>query len=316
MTKSVIISTGSYTPKKILTNEDLSKMVDTSDEWIFTRTGIKQRHIAAKDETTSQMAIHAAKDAIEKAKISKSDIDLIVVSTTTPDKTFPATAAKVQAGLGIKNAAVFDLQAVCSGFVYGITVVDSLIKSGLFNTALLIGADKMSSIVDWKDRNTCVLFGDAAGACILSNKGEGRGIIASDLAADGCLENILHTSGGTSTTQNSGFVHMEGREVFKHAVQKMCSSIKKVLKKEDLKISDIDWLVPHQANVRIIDLIAEKLSIPKEKSVLDLENHANTSAATIPVALNSYSDRFKKGDKIVLTAAGGGFTWGSVLLEW
>ncbi len=316
MLNSIILSTGSYVPKKILTNEDLSKIIDTSDEWIFTRTGIKKRHIAEKNETTSQMAINAAKDAISKSNISASDIDLIVVATTTPDQTFPSTAAKVQAGLGIKNSAAFDLQAVCSGFVYGITVVNSLIKSGAFNTALVIGADKMSSIVDWKDRNTCVLFGDAAGACILSNKGKGRGVITSDLKADGSLEKILYTSGGPSTTQTSGFVRMEGKEVFKHAVQKMCSSVKTVLKKEGLQISDIDWLVPHQANVRIIDLMAEKLPFPKEKAILDLENHANTSAATIPLALNSHSNKFKKGDKIVLTAAGGGFTWGSILLEW
>jgi len=316
MYKSIILSTGSYLPKKIVTNHDLEKTVETSDEWIFTRTGIKQRHIAEDNEFTSSMAACAAKKSIENAKISSEDIDLIIVATTTPDKTFPSTAAKVQALIGASKAAAFDIQAVCSGFLYGLTVADSMIKAGMFKTILLIGADKMSSIVDWTDRATCVLFGDGAGAAIISRAKDDSGIIASEIKADGRLEDILVTTGGTCTTKTSGFVTMNGQEVFKHAVQKMISSMLSVLEQANLTITDIDWIVPHQANIRIIELIAKKIDFPLQQIISTIDKQANTSAATIPLALDTFSHKFKKGDKILLTAAGGGFTWGAILLVW
>lgn len=318
MTKSVITSTGSYLPKKIITNTELSKTVDTSDEWISTRTGIKQRHISEEKETTSYMAAEAAKKAISNSGLSKNDIDLIIVATTTPDSTFPSTACKVQDAIGAGNAAAFDIQAVCSGFLYGLSVADSMIKSGAFKNILLIGADKMSSVVDWKDRSTCVLFGDGAGAFIISSSDKGEsGIISSKIQSDGSLGKILHTSGGTATTQTAGFVQMEGREVFKHAVQKMTSSMEELLKSHNMTHSDIDWIVPHQANIRIIELIAKKMDLPQDKIITTIDKHSNTSAASIPLAIDTAGiSKFKKGDKILLTAAGGGFTWGSILLVW
>ena len=318
MIASRLISSGSYLPQKILTNNELATMVDTSDEWILTRTGITQRHIAADDEFTSHMATKAAKSALDKAGLNKNDIDLIIVATTTPDKTFPSTAAITQANLGIKNAAAFDIQAVCSGFIYALTIADSMIKAGNSKNALVIGAEKMSSILDWKDRTTCVLFGDGAGAVVLSatTTTEQAGIIAHEIFTDGSLNNILHTSGGVATTKNSGYVTMQGREVFRQAVEKISSSMVNLIKKSNLKLSDIDWFVPHQANFRIIDAIAKKLGTDTDKFIITLGKHANTSAASIPLALDVSCRKFKKGDNILLSAAGGGFTWGSLLLKW
>lgn len=330
MNKSHIVASGSYLPQKILTNEDLSKIVDTSDEWITSRTGIKQRHIAAENETTSQMASAAAKNAINKSGINKSDIDLIIVATTTPDKTFPSTATIVQAELGILHAAAFDVQAVCSGFLYSMSIANSMIESGNFKKALVIGADKMSSILNWEDRNTCVLFGDGAGAVILSaavndvddnsdrdNKARlDSGIIDSEIASDGTLGEILYSSGGVSTTNNSGHLVMQGKEVFRHAVEKMSSAVANLMQKNNLSIDDIDWLIPHQANIRIINYMATKMSMPEEKIISTVSNHANTSAASIPLALDYACAKFKKGDTIMLSAAGAGFTWGALLLKW
>ena len=303
MVKSVIVSTGSYLPKKIITNDDLSKTIDTSDEWISTRSGIKQRHISNEIETTAYMASEASKKALENSKgITAQDLDLIIVTTTTPDSTFPSTACKVQNIIGAKNAAAFDLQAVCSGFLYGLSVTESMIKGGSFKNVLLIGADKMSSIIDWKDRSTCVLFGDGAGAVILSSTDPSNvsGVISSKIESDGSLGNILYTSGGTATTKTAGFVKMEGKEVFKHAVQKMTSSMEELLESHNLTHADIDWIVPHQANIRIIELIAKKMELPQDKIIATIDKHANTSAASIPLAIDTEgTSKFKKGDKII-----------------
>lgn len=319
MLKSKIISTGSYLPKKILTNLDLTKTVDTSDEWIVERTGIKQRHIAADNELTSDIAFKAALKAIENSKIKAEDIEMIILATTTPDLTFPATATTIQAKLNAKKAFAFDVQAVCSGFVYALNVADNFIKAGQVKNALVIGADILSRIVNWNDRNTCVLFGDGAGAVLLeATKDEKSGIIASNLHSDGSLNNILKTSGGVASNQKSGAIEMLGKEVFKHAVGKMTKSVLEALEKANLKVSDVDLLVPHQANLRILTAVAEKLGIEKEKVVLTVENHANTSAASIPLALDFANSKkqIKKGDVVVLEALGGGLTWGSIVLKW
>lgn len=319
MLSSVIIGTGEYLPKKILTNKDLEKIVDTNDEWIATRTGITQRHIAADDEFTSHMSANAAKQAIENAGIAASEIDLIIVATTTPDNTFPATAVNVQALIGAGQGIAFDVQAVCAGFVYAISIADNFIKSGQVKTALVIGADKMSSIVDWSDRNTCVLFGDGAGAVILrASEDNGHGILSTHLYADGNYQSILNTTGGTSSTGTVGKVKMAGQEVFKHAVEKMGDSIKTALKTNNLEISDINHLVPHQANSRILDMVAKKLGIKEANVVSTVSMHANTSAASIPLALNNANSkgRFNKGDVVVFTAIGGGLAWGSCILKW
>jgi len=316
--RSKIISTGSYLPQKIVTNSELAKSVETSDEWITERTGIKQRHIAAEGELTSDIAANAALRALEKSGLKVEEIDMIILATTTPDLTFPATATKVQAILNAKNAFAFDMQAVCSGFVFALATADNFIKSGQVKNALVIGADILSRIVDWKDRNTCVLFGDGAGAVILqATNEENCGIIAASLSSDGSLTDLLKTSGGTST-QKSGFIEMSGKEVFKHAVEKMSKSVLTSLKKAGLTIKDIDLLVPHQANLRILNAVAERLELPKEKCIITVENHANTSAASIPLALdfaNSHN-KIKKGDIVVLEALGGGLTWGSIVLRW
>jgi 3-oxoacyl-[acyl-carrier-protein] synthase-3 len=319
MVNSVVIGAGSYLPEKILTNDDLAKIVDTNDEWISSRTGINQRHIAADDETTSDMAIKAAKNAIKKSGIQSDDIDLIIVATTTPDNTFPSTAVKVQAGLGIKNGAAFDVQAVCTGFVYAMTVADSFIKTGKAKNALVIGADKMSCILDWEDRNTCVLFGDGAGAVVLSaSDDEHRGIIYSKLYSDGAYSDILNTTGGASSTGTVGKVHMQGQEVFKHAVSKMTASIKESLSATNLEVGDISSFIPHQANARILDMVAKKLRLSGDKVVSVVAKHANTSAASIPLAIADADskERFSKGDLLVLTAIGGGLTWGTCLVRW
>lgn len=319
MIKSKITSTGSYLPEKFLTNFDLAKIVETSDEWVVERTGIKQRHIVAADEMTSDMAVKAALQALKAHHIKAEEIEMIVVATTTPDLTFPATATTVQAKLGAKKAFAFDIQAVCSGFVYAINIADNFIKSGQVKNALVIGADALSRIVDWSDRNTCVLFGDGAGAVLLEATHEAdSGIIACDLHSDGSLNGLLKTSGGTSSSQKAGFIEMQGKEVFKHAVDKMAKSVLSCLKKADLKAEDIDLLVPHQANLRILNAVADKLKLPLEKVILTVENHGNTSAASIPLALDfaNKNNRLKKGDIVVLEALGGGLTWGSVVLRW
>ncbi len=319
MFSSKIISTGSYLPEKILTNFDLEKIVETTNEWILERTGIEKRHIAATDELTSDIATKAALRALEKSTISVEEIDLIILATTTPDLTFPATATTIQAKLGAKNAFAFDIQAVCSGFVFAIATADNFIKSGQVKNALVIGADILSRIVDWKDRNTCVLFGDGAGAVLLqATQEENRGIIATDLHSDGALNDILKTSGGTASTQKSGFIEMAGKEVFKHAVEKMSKSVLSVLHKAGLGVENIDLLVPHQANLRILNAVATRLKIPAEKVILTVQSHANTSAASIPLALDhaNESGKIKKDDIVVLEALGGGLTWGSVVVRW
>jgi 3-oxoacyl-[acyl-carrier-protein] synthase-3 len=316
---SKISATGSYLPKKILLNAELAKTVDTSDEWIMDRTGIKQRHVVSEGELTSDIAAHAALKTLEKAEKKAEEIDLIIVATTTPDLTFPATATTVQAKIGAINAFAFDIQAVCSGFVYALATADNFIKSGQVKNALVIGAETLSRIVNWKDRNTCVLFGDGAGAVLLeATSEENCGIIASDLHSDGTLNSLLKTTGGPSLNQQTGFIEMAGKEVFKHAVEKMSKSVLSVLKKAGLTSKDIDLLVPHQANARILNAVATRLEIPEEKVVLTVQDHANTSAASIPLALDyaNSQGRIKKGDVIVLEALGGGLTWGSVVLRW
>lgn len=316
---SIITATGSYLPKKIVTNQELSKTVDTSDEWIVDRTGIKQRHIVADDELTSDISVKAVKNLIEKYKIDPEKIELIILATTTPDLTFPATATAVQAKIGAKNAFAFDIQAVCSGFVYATSIANNFIKSGQVKNALVIGADSLSKIVDWTDRNTCVLFGDGAGAVFLeATTSENIGIIATDLNSDGTLNDILKTNGGISLNQKTGFIEMNGREVFKHAISKMTESVEKALSKANLTTKDIDLLVPHQANLRILDAVAKKLNLNPEQVIVTVQNHGNTSAASIPLALDQAhrENRIKQGDVVVLEALGGGLTWGSIVIKW
>lgn len=317
--KSKIIATGSYLPKKFLTNFDLEKIVDTTSDWIVERTGIHQRHIAADNELTSDIATAAAKKAIEKSGLKIEEIEMIILATTTPDLTFPATATTVQAKLKATNAFAFDIQAVCSGFIYAIVTADNFIKSGQVKNAVVIGADILSRIIDWKDRNTCVLFGDGAGAVVLqATDEENSGIMGCKLSSDGSLNDMLKTSGGTSSNQQSGFIQMAGKEVFKHAVEKMSKSVLTVLDKVNLTVKDIDFLVPHQANARILSAVANRLELDESKVILTVENHANTSAASIPLALDYANslNKFKRGDVLVLEALGGGLTWGSVVLRW
>lgn len=316
---SRIIATGSYLPEKFLTNFDLEKIVDTTENWIVERTGIKKRHIAAENELTSDIATKAALKALENSGLKAEDIDMIILATTTPDLTFPATATTVQANIGAKSAFAFDIQAVCSGFVYALSTANNFIKSGQVKRVLVIGADILSRIVDWKDRNTCVLFGDGAGAVIVEATNENdRGILSANLHSDGTLNSILKTSGGTSFNQNSGFIEMSGKEVFKHAVEKMSKSVLSALSAANLTTKDIDLLVPHQANARILTAVADRLELPAEKVIMTVENHANTSAASIPLALDfaNSQNRIKKGDVVVLEALGGGLTWGSIVLKW
>jgi len=321
--RSVVQGCGAYLPKKIVTNDDLAKKIDTSDEWIQQRTGIKQRHIAAEGEFTSHLAIEASKRALRHAGLKGTDLDLIVLATATPDETFPATATTVQKSLGMTRGAAFDVQAVCAGFVYGLSVADSMIKGGLASTALVIGAETFSRILDWRDRGTCVLFGDGAGAVVLrgmSAKGTAadRGILASALHSDGRQHDILYVDGGPSSTRTTGHLRMEGREVFRHAVINMAAVVGEVLAKAGLEAKDIDWLVPHQANKRIIDGTGRKLGLPPERVVVTVDKHANTSAASIPLALDvAVKDgRIKKGDLLLLEGIGGGLAWGATLLRW
>lgn len=323
VTRSVILGTGSYLPAKRLTNDELSRMVDTSDEWIVQRTGIHARHIAAPGEMTSDMALAAARKALEAADVAPETIDLIILATATPDNTFPATSVTVQAELGITSGFAFDLQAVCSGFVYALTTADVYLRGGLAKRALVIGAETFSRILDWKDRTTCVLFGDGAGALVLeAQQGEGtpydRGILSCHLRSDGRHKDKLFVDGGPSSTQTVGVLKMEGREVFKHAVSMITDVIEDAFDATGINAENLDWFVPHQANRRIIDASAKKLNIDLSKVVVTVEEHGNTSAASIPLALDTAvrDGRIKRGDTVMLEAMGGGFTWGSVLLRW
>jgi 3-oxoacyl-[acyl-carrier-protein] synthase-3 len=321
--RSVVLGYGAYLPERVLTNEELARTVDTSDEWIVQRTGIRERHIAAKGEFTSHLGVKAAEAAIANAKIDPQSIDLIVLATSTPDNTFPATAVQIQNALGIHHGAAFDLQAVCTGFIFALATADNFLKSGAFKRALVIGAETFSRILDWTDRGTCVLFGDGAGAVILEAQPQAgtsadRGILTTHLRSDGRHKDKLFVDGGPSTTQTVGHLRMEGREVFKHAVGMITDVIVDAFAATGTTAADIDWLVPHQANKRIIDASAKKLDIAPEKVVLTVDKHGNTSAASIPLALAAAvaDGRIKKGDLVMLEAMGGGFTWGSALLRW
>ncbi|MDG1006849.1 MAG: ketoacyl-ACP synthase III [Alphaproteobacteria bacterium] len=320
--KAKITGIGSYLPAEVVSNDDLSKILDTSDEWITTRSGIKQRHRAAEGEATSDIALQAAQDALRVAGITAQDIDLIIVSTTTPDLTFPATAALVQKKLGIHHGAAFDVQAVCSGFVYGLSVASAMVEAGQAQRVLLIGAETMSRLLDWEDRATAVLFGDGGGAVVLEateiDSPDAPHIVGSYLRSDGNLTDLLYVDGGPSTTGTTGKLRMQGREVYRHAVGNIAEAIESLLQKHDLSVDDIDWFVPHQANKRIIDGVAKKIGLPPEKTVVTVQNHANTSAASIPLALHDLvkSGRLASGDVIMLEAMGGGLTWGANLIIW
>jgi 3-oxoacyl-[acyl-carrier-protein] synthase-3 len=321
--RSVVLGCGSYLPERILTNAELACQVDTSDEWIVQRTGIRQRHIAAEGEFTSHLAIKAAQAALAHAGIDAQSIDLIVLATSTPDNTFPATAVSVQHALGINHGAAFDLQAVCSGFVFALATADNFLRTGAFKRALVIGAETFSRILDWTDRGTCVLFGDGAGAIILEAQeqpGEStdRGVLTTHLRSDGRHKSKLYVDGGVSSTQTTGHLRMEGREVFKHAVGMITDVIVDAFHATGANAESIDWFVPHQANKRIIDASAHKLHIAPQKVVLTVDLHGNTSAASIPLALSVavQDGRIKKGVLVLLEAMGGGFTWGSALIRW
>jgi len=323
MIRSAVLGTGSFLPEKVLENEDLAKLVDTSNEWIVQRTGIKRRHIAAEGELTSDLAVRAASRALHDAGMEVADIDMIVMATSTPDNTFPATAVTVQHRLGMHHGSAFDLQAVCSGFVFALANADALIRCGQARRVLVIGAETFSRILDWTDRTTCVLFGDGAGAVVLEGQEQpddvsGRGIITSHLRSDGTHKSKLYVDGGPSSTQTVGHVRMEGREVFKHAVGMVTDVIEDAFQVAKVGADDIDWFVPHQANKRIIDASAKKLGIAPEKVVITVQDHGNTSAASIPLALDvaCHDGRVKQGDLVLLEAMGGGFTWGSVLVRW
>ena len=319
MIHSVIKGIGSYLPEEVLTNVDLSKKVDTSDAWIRERTGIGQRHIAAEGQCTSDLGIEAAKRALEDAGMRASDIDLIVVASATPDYTFPATATIIQNGLGIKHGAAFDIQAVCSGFIYGLSVVDALLKNGTGNNALLIGAETFSRILDWTDRGTCVLFGDGAGACVISaEENTEQGILASFIRANGEHRELLYVDGGPSKTQTVGHLRMVGNQVFKYAVKDIAAAMQECAEKAGIDIADVDWFVPHQANQRILNGVARRLKLSPEQVISTVEFHANTSAASVPLAWDAAvkDGRIKRGDLVMLEAFGGGFTWGSALIRY
>jgi 3-oxoacyl-[acyl-carrier-protein] synthase-3 len=321
--RSVVLGCGSYLPEQILTNAELAARVDTSDEWIVQRTGIRERHIAAEGEFTSHLAIKAARAALHHARIDAQAIDLIVLATSTPDNTFPATSVAVQHGLGINHGAAFDLQAVCSGFVFALATADNFLRAGAYKRALVIGAETFSRILDWTDRGTCVLFGDGAGAVVLEAQTESgnpsdRGVLTTHLRSDGRHKSKLYVDGGPSSTKTVGYLRMEGREVFKHAVGMITDVIVDAFNATGLTADDVDWFIPHQANKRIIDASAHKLHIAPQKVVLTVDKHGNTSAASIPLALAvAVKDgRVKKGDLLLLEAMGGGFTWGSALVRW
>ncbi len=319
MRRSIILSTGAYLPQRVMTNHELAKLVDTSDEWIVERTGIRQRHLAADNELTSDLAAHAAKQALERAGVGAESVDLIIVATATPDDTLPATATKVQHKLGMKAGAAFDLNAACSGFVYALSVADAMLKNAQANRALVIGAEIFSRIIDWQDRTTCILFGDGAAAVLLeAREGENRGIIGSRIYSDGAFGSMLITSGGVATNQKAGVLSMAGKEVYRHAVAKMPEATLAVLSENGLTASDIDWIAPHQANQRILASVGEKLGLPPEKLISTVPLHANTSAASIPLALHvaAKDGRLKPGQLIACPAMGAGFTWGCALLRW
>jgi len=331
MIRSEIIGCGSYLPERVVTNAELSAKLDTTDEWITSRTGIRQRHLAADGELTSDLALKAAERALEAAGVSAAEVDMVVLATSTPDLTFPATATKVQYRLGMANGAAFDIQAVCSGFVFGLSVADNFIKTGQCKTILLIGAETFSRILDWEDRSTCVLFGDGAGAVVLragqddsdANLGEtghnrGRGVLSTHLHSDGATNDLLYVDGGPSSTQTVGHLRMNGREVFRHAVNNFTSIVEEALEANGLSTDDIDWVVPHQANKRILDGTRRKLGLPAEKIVITVDRHANTSAASIPLALDEAirDGRIKQGDLVMMLAMGGGLTWGAGLVRW
>ena len=316
---SYILGCGGYVPKKILTNNDLSKKLNTTDEWIKTRTGINQRHIADKKQLNSDLGLEAAKKAIKNSKIKISDIDLIIVATSTPDHTFPSTAARIQGKLGIKKGFAFDIQAACSGFIYAMSVADNFLSNNQASNALIIGSEIFSRILDWNDRSTCVLFGDGAGAIVLSKKKNmNSGIISTELYSDGRFYDLLYVNGGVASNQKAGHIKMKGKEVFKHAVKKMVSSIQFNLKKNKLKKEDIDWIIPHQANKRIMDMSAIKLGVSKNKVLVTVDQYANTSTASIPLTLDYAlsNNIIKRGEIIVFEAIGGGLTWGCSILKY
>ncbi|MHC5653858.1 beta-ketoacyl-ACP synthase III [Stappia sp.] len=321
--RSIILGTGSYVPERRLTNTDLAAMVDTSDEWIVQRTGIRARHIAAEGELTSDLAVNAATRALEAAGLAASDIDLIILATATPDNTFPASAVTVQNKLGISTGFAFDIHAVCSGFVYALATADAYLRGGMAKRALVIGAETFSRILDWEDRTTCVLFGDGAGAVVMeASDGEGttadRGVLTSHLRSDGAHKDKLYVDGGPSSTQTVGHLRMQGKEVFRHAVSMITDVVEAAFEDTGTDAAALDWFIPHQANRRIIDASARKLGIDPDKIVITLEDHGNTSAASIPLALDTAvrDGRVKRGDLIMLEAMGGGFTWGASLVRW
>lgn len=316
--RSVIAGVGSALPKRCVTNAELAETVDTNDEWIVERTGIRSRYIADDSETTASLATEACRRALAHAGIDASDIGLIVLATATPDQTFPSSATKVQATLGINDCIAFDVHAVCTGFLYALSVADSMLRTGAAHTALVIGAETFSRILDWEDRGTCVLFGDGAGALVLRAEEGDRGILATRLHADGRHNDLLYVDGGPSTTGTVGKLRMKGREVFRHAVKNLADVLNEVLAAAGLTSADVDWVVPHQANARILDATAKKLGLPKEKVVVTVDRHANTSAASVPLALDTAvrDGRIKRGDLVVLEAMGGGFTWGAAVLRY
>ena len=323
MLRSQVIGCGAYLPQQVVTNADLARTLDTSNEWITQRTGIRQRHIAAPGETTADLSLAAGKAALAQAGLPPDAVDLLVLATSTPDHTFPATATQVQARIGMVRGAAFDIQAVCSGFVYALAVADNFIRVGQARTALVIGAETFSRILDWKDRATCVLFGDGAGAVVL-NAGEGagtaadRGVLTTHLYSDGQYYKLLYVDGGPSATRTTGHLRMEGREVFRHAVVKMGEAVDAAIAAMGISSRDVDWLVPHQANRRIIESMGHRLHLPAEKVIVTVDRHANTSAASIPLALAEATadGRIRPGNMVLLEAMGGGFTWGSALVRW
>jgi len=321
--RSVIRGVGAHLPKRVMTNADMAKLVDTSDDWIVERSGIRERHIAAENEFTSDLGIAACKQALIRAAIDPIDIDLVICATATPDRTFPATAVKIQHALGVTKGAAFDVQAVCSGFIYALTVADNFLKTGQFKRAIVVGAETFSRLLDWTDRSTCVLFGDGAGAVVLEAQPqhgtrEDRGILATRIRSDGRYEDLLYVDGGPGSTKTVGHLRMNGREVFRHAVQKITGVIEETLVMTGFAPDEIDLYVPHQANQRILDGVLKKLGVPPEKIVVTLDQHGNTSAASIPLALNHAFEhhRVKEGDLVLMEAMGGGFTWGAALARW
>ncbi len=321
--RAQVLSCGGYLPARVMSNEDISKLVDTSDEWIRQRTGIRERRLAADGELTSDLGVKAAEQALERAGLAANDLDVIICATSTPDETFPATATSIQAALGMTRGAAFDLQAVCSGFVYGLSVADSFIRCGQAETVMVLGAETFSRLVDWSDRSTCVLFGDGAGAMIMrrtesAGSAKDPGVLSTHIYSDGRHHDALYVDGGPSSTGTTGHLRMDGREVFRHAVVRMAEAIDAALSANRLTPGDIDWLVPHQANARIIDAMAKRLNLPADRVVLTVDRHANTSAASIPLALAEATadGRIQRGDLILIEAMGGGFTWGSALIRW